>query len=175
MNKLLLIAALALTAMTTNAQHLKTNKGFISFYSEGENITATNEDVTSKLNTADGTMVFSVPVQSFKFEKALMQKHFNEEGVMNSQEFPKAKFKGKIDNLGDIDLSKDGVYDVTVTGDLTIKDQTHPVTEKGTVTVKNGAISADSSFNLDRFAWGVNAKKKFISQNLKIVVKMIYE
>jgi polyisoprenoid-binding protein YceI len=175
MKKLLFIAALAMTTIAVQAQDKTTNKGFISFYSEMENITANNEDVTSKLNTETGTMVFSVPIQSFIFESSLMQKHFNDPGVMDSKNFPKAKFKGGVTDMSNVDLTTDGTYEVTVKGDLTMKDQTHSITEPGTIVVKGGKITANSTFDLDRFKWGIDGKKKGASQVLKLTVKMVYE
>lgn len=175
MKKLIFSLSLAVLTIAGVAQDKTTHKGFISFFSESESITAENSDVVSKLNTETGAIVFSVPIQSFQFKKSLMQKHFNDKGVMNSKEFPKAKFKGQISDWSKVDLSKDGTYEVTVTGDLTMKDQTHSITEKGTVEVKNGQIIATSTFNLDRFVWGITAKQKFVSQVLKIDVKMLYE
>jgi polyisoprenoid-binding protein YceI len=175
MKKALFIAALAFTAISVQAQDKMTNKGFISFYSEMEDITANNEDVTSKINTETGAMVFSVPIQSFIFKSALMQEHFNDRGVMDSKNFPKAKFKGGIEDVSVVDFTLDGTYEVTVKGDLTMKGQTHSITEPGTIEIKDGKITANSTFELDRFKWGIDGKKNGASQVLKMTVKMVYE
>ncbi len=45
-----------------------------------------------------------------------MQEHFNSD-YMESDKFPKASFKGKIQEQ--IDVTKDGTYPITVDGDLT--------------------------------------------------------
>ena len=57
-----------------------------------ENIDAVNNEATSILNKATGDLVFAVLVKSFRFEKALMEEHFNE-NYMESGKFPKADFK----------------------------------------------------------------------------------
>ncbi|MBK7683931.1 MAG: YceI family protein [Bacteroidetes bacterium] len=81
-------------------------------------------------------MVYSVPMQSFEFEKALMQKHFNSGDFLNTKKFPKAKFVGKITNLSNINFTKDGTYPATASGELTIKDISKSVSEKGTILLR---------------------------------------
>jgi len=51
-----------------------------------------------------------------------MQEHFNENYV-ESDKFPYATFKGKITD--DVDLSKDGTYNVSVSGDFTVHGVTN--------------------------------------------------
>ena len=59
-----------------------------------------------------------------------MEEHFNE-NYMESDKIPKATFKGKITNLSSVDFTKNGTYDVTVEGDLTIHDVTNKISTKG--------------------------------------------
>jgi polyisoprenoid-binding protein YceI len=109
------------------------------FYSETpiETIKADNKQVNSALDIQTGDFVFKVLIKSFVFEKALMQEHFNE-NYLESDKFPNATFQGKVTNLSAVDFKKEGTYDVTVEGDLTIHGVTKKVTEKGTFTVKAG-------------------------------------
>ena len=72
-----------------------------------------------------------------------MQQHFNSD-YMESDKYPRAIFKGKI--LEHIDITKDGAYPVSVTGDLTVHNVTHPRTIQGTLTIKNGVITMASEF-----------------------------
>ena len=71
--------------------------GKITFFSKAplENIEAVNNEVTSILDTKKGEFAFVVLIKSFKFQKALMEEHFNE-NYMESNTFPKANFKGTI-------------------------------------------------------------------------------
>lgn len=140
----------------------------ISFYSHTplEDITAHNYKVLSTLETTSGTVAFSVPMQSFEFEKALMQEHFNNKDFLNTKEFPKAKFEGKITNIGLVDFNKDGVYHTTVTGNLTIKDVTRPITEKGTITIEGKRVNAKTKFNLVLADYGITFKKGKPSTNV---------
>jgi polyisoprenoid-binding protein YceI len=74
-----------------------------------------------------------------------MQEHFNE-NYMESDKYVDARFSGKVNE--NIDWKKDGVYNVTVSGKLTVhgvdKDRTIP----GTITVKNGIISILTKFDI---------------------------
>jgi polyisoprenoid-binding protein YceI len=83
----------------------------------------------------------AVLVKGFLFEKALMQEHFNE-NYLESSTFPKATFKGKLDNASAVNLDKDGTYKVNVTGTLTMHGVTKPVNTPATFTVKGGKLSA---------------------------------
>src|SRR4029078_3525343 len=62
--------------------------------------------------------------------------------------YPKAQFTGKLTNLGDLNLSKDGTYNVNAEGDLTIHGISKKLTFPATLTVKGGKLSASSKFKL---------------------------
>src|SRR5690349_20193212 len=93
------ILALTLTLAVSHslAQKYNIDKGSVSFFSHAtiEDITADNKKVSAIFNTATGDIVFSIPISEFKFEKSLMQEHFNEK-YMQSDKFPKATFQGKV-------------------------------------------------------------------------------
>lgn len=148
----LLIAGfiIAASAFKSNGEKLISKDGHISFFSHtvAEDITANNYKVVSTLDPSTGEVVFSVPMQSFEFEKALMQKHFNSSKFLNTKKFPKAKFKGTITNLGDIDFGKDGTYQAHVKGDLSIHGANKPIDEQGTVTVSGGKVTVNTKMNL---------------------------
>jgi hypothetical protein len=117
----------------------------IRFFSEAplENIEANNKLSTSILNTASGEIVFQVPNISFKFEKPLMEEHFNE-NYMETDKYPKSTFKGKINEK--IDFAKDGEYKVTVTGVLNIHGVDMQRTIEGKIIIKNGEIQILTEF-----------------------------
>lgn len=130
-------------------QKYMTKNGYIGFYSHTplEDIKADNNQVAGVLDVASGEMVFQVLIKSFHFERALMEEHFNEK-FMESEKLPKASFKGRITNLSSVNFSKNGTYEVTVEGDLTIHDVTNKVSIKGTIEVAAGGINASSKFKI---------------------------
>ena len=95
-----------------------------------EDIKASNNEVVSLLNSSTGTFDFRIAIKSFHFPKQSMEDHFNNPDYMDSEKFPKASFSGKITNLADVNFAKDGNYNVTVEGNLTIKNVTKPVSTK---------------------------------------------
>ena len=160
--------AFALTAFKPVATKLVSKAGHISFFSHTavEDITANNYKVTSAIETTAGEIVFSVPMQSFEFKKALMQEHYNSKDFLNTKAFPKGKFSGKINNLSSIDFSKDGKYDADVTGELTLKETTKPINAKGTITVNGATVIVDTKFNLTLADYGIVFKKGKPSTNI---------
>ncbi len=112
-----------------------------------EDIKAVNNEVNSLIDAATGEVHFIVLINSFKFENALMQEHFNE-NYMESTKFPKAEFKGTAANINAAQLTTAGTYNTTVTGKLTIHGVTHDVSMPGTITVKDGAATAVTKFTI---------------------------
>lgn len=152
-----------LFALQGQAQRYATKTGFIRFYSEApaENIEAINRQVNSALDTRTGDFVFRVLMKGFQFEKALMQEHFNENYV-ESHKFPNATFNGKVLNAGNIDWTKNGTYEVEVSGDLTIKGITRKVSEKGTFEIKDGTINGKSTFYIKLADYGIKIPKAVV-------------
>jgi hypothetical protein len=140
-------ALLLLSTQLAMGQKFITRTGHIHFYSHTpvEDIEADNHQVTSLLDAGTGNFVFAVLMKSFQFEKALMQEHFNEKYV-ESDQYPKAEFKGKVANLSEVNFDADGSYPVTVAGDLTLHGVTKPIEAKGVLTIKDGRLAATSTF-----------------------------
>lgn len=125
-----------------------TQNGKISFFSTTpvEDIQAENAKVNSVLNAETGALSFKLPVSKFEFPNKLMQEHFNE-NYLETEKYPTSEFKGRIMDFKSLDLSKPGVYNVSVTGELTIHGVTRTVTERGTLEVlPDGQIRAKAKF-----------------------------
>lgn len=143
-SRTLITFCLVLIAGTLSAQKYTAEKSLISFYSDAplEDITAENKKATTLFNAATGDLVFSVTIKEFKFEKSLMQEHFNEK-YMESEKFPKATFQGKVEGF---DLQKQGVQEVKSKGKLTIHGVTKEIEVPGTMEVANNKIMLKSKF-----------------------------
>ncbi len=147
---------------------LKSSKSHIKFYSHTtvEDIEANNYTSVSTIDTENGEVVFSIPMQGFEFEKSTMQKHFNQENFLDTKTHPKGKLVGKITNIDEIDFSKDGVYQADVEGELSIKGETRHISEKGSITVKDGNIGVESKFNINLADYGISFVKGKPSTNV---------
>ncbi len=156
------------TSFANNESKLVSKTGHINFFShtEIEDISADNYKVVSTLDKASGEVVFSVPMQSFEFEKSLMQKHYNSSKFLDTKQYPKAKFKGKITNLDDIDFTIDGTYNVTVNGELSLHGVTKSVSEHGTITVKGNSVSIDTKMKITLADYAVAFKDGKPSTNI---------
>jgi hypothetical protein len=140
---ILLLAWLSFTQAGQNVYVCKNAK--VSLYSSApiEDIEASLNTGVSVYNAGTGELDFSVPIRSFRFEKALMEEHFNE-NYMESDKYPKATFKGKMDVKPD--LTKDGDYPVKVTGDLEVHGVKQTRTINGNIKVSNGVVNMASEF-----------------------------
>lgn len=125
------------------------------------------------MDKATGAMAFKVVMKNYIFENGAMQKHFNEKSWLDTEVFPNGTFEGKIVNMTDVNFAKDGKYNVTVAGKMTIKGISKTITQKGTVEVKGANIVLKSEFMIDVTDYGVkipadNVTK--LNKNLKITV-----
>ena len=146
---ILLLALFAFLNRHANAQIYYTKNGSVSFFSKTslENIDAGNNQVISVLNMGTGALQFSLLNNAFHFPKAKMETDFNED-YMESDKYPRSTFKGTITSLSDVNFNKDGSYPVIVNGDLTIHGVTKNISAPGTIVIKNGNVSATSSFKV---------------------------
>ena len=173
--RLVLATAAALLALPlAQAAKLVTQSAQITFFSStpAEDIKSVNNSVVSSLDPATGAVAYSVPMQSFEFEKALMQKHFNQPKFLDTKAHPHATFKGRIVNLAEIDFSKDGTYPATIAGVLNIKGADKEVSETGTLTVKGGEVIAEAKFNLTLADFGVTFIEGKPSKNIAKIVEV---
>ena len=160
MKKILLTAAILSAGSTALfAQKYMTRTARITFdaTSKGspEDITAVNNEVSSILDANTGDLVFQVPVKSFKFKRALMQDHFNE-NYMESDKFPKSDFKGVLGNMDALNFRKDGSYPTNVAGKLTIHGVTNEVNVPGTIVVKGTAVTLKAKFTVKLADYKIN-------------------
>ena len=148
---LLTLALLSLGTTALFAQKYMTRTGKVTFDAttptSPEKIIGKTNEVAGLLNASAGDVVFQIQVNSFKFEKQLMEEHFREK-YMESDKYTKADFKGKINNLSDVNFAKDGNYKTTVTGKMTMHGVTTDMTIPGTITVEGKKVKVASKFKV---------------------------
>lgn len=178
MKKLLIsflsITTLTLMSFTSDSGKYISNKSHIKFFSSTpvEDIEANNYKAISTINVESGEVVFSVPMQSFEFEKALMQEHFNQKNFLHTKKYPKAQLKGHIVNLKSIDFTKDGTYDGAFKGEMTIRGESKPIEAKGTLVVEGETITLTSDFDLTLADYGIAFKKGKPSTNIAKTIQV---
>lgn len=151
MKKIYLVLLSIFIVTVSFGQKYFTKNGKINFDATSPNsperVEGVNRTVTCVVDAKTGNIQFAALMKAFEFEKALMQEHFNENYV-ESDKFPKAEFKGLIDDNGTVNYSKDGTYSVKVKGKLTIHGETRDVETPGKLIVQNGKITALADFNV---------------------------
>lgn len=149
---MILCAALFALSTAANAQKYFTRDGKIKFdataASSPEKIEALSNSATCVFDASNGNFQWAVLIKGFQFEKALMQEHFNE-NYMDSGKFPKATFIGKITNLSEVNLAKDGTYNGIVSGQMTIRGISKDITANGALTIGGGNIKVNAGFSLN--------------------------
>lgn len=145
---LIIVLTFPFTSLTETGSQLFVSKSIkTTIFSEAplENIEATSTTGVSVLNIETREIQFNIPIRSFNFPKKKMQEHFNE-NYMESDKYPHAKFKGKI-NQGS-DLLTPGSYNVSVTGDFEVHGVSQKRTISGTLKVAENSISIYSKFDV---------------------------
>lgn len=124
----------------------QTTSAEIEFYSEApiEDIQAASNNGISVINLDTGAIAFQVKINTFQFRKALMQEHFNE-NYMESEKFPKASFKGQMQNL---DISTNEKQEIVLKGNLTIHGVTKEIEIPASFQLKNNQIKLTTIFNV---------------------------
>jgi YceI-like domain len=140
----LLVSGISLNSFS---QKYSTKTGFIGFYSKTslEDIKAENNQVFSVLDPVTHHIAFAVLLKGFIFPKELMQEHFNENYV-ESDKYPKATFSGLCS--GEMDLSKDGTYQVVIKGELSLHGVTKTIETTAQLDVKKDHINGTSIFKV---------------------------
>jgi hypothetical protein len=130
---LIILAFLWILVSPGFSQLFVTRDGVASFYSSAplEDIEAVNRRVQVVLDGATGEINIRMRIEDFQFEKALMQRHFNER-FMESHLYPEARFSGYIEDFEK--FQGQGIYEgVIATGSLMIHGVTREVKITGTL------------------------------------------
>ncbi|MCY7349469.1 MAG: YceI family protein [Cytophagaceae bacterium] len=147
MKTIVTLFALSLLAGRATAQLFTAQTTETSFFSKAplEDISAINRKIGVVMNTSTGDIAVKMQMTDFSFPNKLMQEHFNE-NYLESDKYPTATFRGKIQEL--IDFTKPGSYPVTVKGTFDLHGVKKERTLPGTVTVQAGKIALTSEFTV---------------------------
>ena len=156
--KLLLILLVAIGfSFVAKTDIWYTRSAKVTFFSSTpiEDIKANNNQVTFAFNQVTGDVSVKIAIKSFKFKKKLMQEHFNE-NYMESDKFPYAQYKGKINDIGKIDFATDTsgnfikptTYNVTTKGKMTIHGVTRDVVTTGKIILKGKQATIKTNFDV---------------------------
>ena len=120
--------------------------GTITFTSDAplELIRANSDQLKGSVNSETRQFSFAIEIKTFKgFKVSTQKKHFNE-NYLESDKYPQSTFDGKI--IENIDLHRDGLYNVRAKGNLFIHGVIQERIIKCILTIKNGLVSVKSNF-----------------------------
>tara|TARA_B100000131_G_C18079073_1_gene597535 strand:- start:843 stop:1379 length:537 start_codon:yes stop_codon:yes gene_type:complete len=146
-----------------------TRSGKVSFFSSTPiyDISAVNNQMTCVLDLETGSVSFRIPILGFNFPNGLMQEHFNE-NYMESDLYPNASFKGKINDWSKLKLS-DKPQEVILNGTMTIHGVSNVVSEKGKISMKNNDLIGSSNFLIAVADYNIQIPKLVRDKIAKIV------
>jgi len=161
MKRTFLFLAIATISMMTFAQKKTSTSATIGFDASTaiDNLPkAENKTAIAAIDPAKNTVQFEAAIKNFAFANPRIQEHFNQKGWLNSDEFPKATFNGVITDPSAVNFNKDGTYNVTVEGELTIKGKTQKVTTPATIVVTGKTLKTTAAFNIKLADFGVEGQ-----------------
>ncbi len=167
---LVLLIPLLFGWIAVDAQRYMDRAGRATFFSSAplEDIEASSGQVVGVLDVQSGEIAASMLMRSFRFRKSLMQEHFNENYV-ESHKYPKATFKGKVTNIAEIDVTKDGRYTFKIDGEITLHGVTRPLQVTAESVVTGGRIEAKTEFTLTVADFEIEVPRLVVDNIAKVV------
>lgn len=157
----------------------RTAKVFFQSQTPIEEIYAETNQVASilKLDGAKKVLAFNVIMRSFKFEKALMEEHFNEKYI-HSEKYPSAKFIGEL--ADDVDLNTPGAYkNINISGTMTLHGVSRPMTIPADFEVgQNNEIKGYATFKIRPEEYNIEIPRlvsEKIAKEIVVTVDALYK
>ncbi len=158
--------------MITRSGEIKFEASMPSF----EEIAAKNNTVSCLFDTATGEIAVLALVKGFRFKIPLMEEHFNE-NYIESDQFPKATFKGNVINFvaSKVTATKT-TFDVE--GDLTLHGVTKKIKSKMTFLQSGDKLIASCTFKVKPSDYNIkipSVVKSKIAESVEIALKFELE
>jgi polyisoprenoid-binding protein YceI len=172
---ILMLLALLVTGFIS-AQKFTTKTGSIKF----EASVPSFEEVAGESKTASAVVVAETGdiavltlMKGFRFKVALMEEHFNENYV-ESDKFPKATFKGKIEGF-DISKVSAEAKTFTLSGDLTLHGKTKHITGPARISKQGNTLTITGAFDVKPADFDIEVPavvSKKIAEKIKVTYNL---
>ncbi|MBL0740464.1 YceI family protein [Chryseolinea lacunae] len=174
--KLFLLLLCVVPVLHAQAQKFVTEKTSVGFYSHAaiEDIKAENLKASGLFDPATSDIAFVVPIGEFKFEKSLMQEHFNEK-YMETERYPKATFQGKVTGF---DASAGVSQPVVAKGKLTIHGVTQTVEIPGELEKRGDALLLKAKFVVKLVDYKIDIPKLLwqnVAEQVEVTVQFSFK
>lgn len=170
--KFLLLFVLILVCLNGFAQRYASRNGTVklTYQAPHGKMEAINRQVNVGLNVETGELRLNMVMLSFRLHSAYSQQKYNDYFITNAH-FANSTFKGKIENLNQIDFSKKGEYEAKVKGSLTLRQTTAEIATKGKFIVSENNFSGKSVFKVNLMDFNFNippTMEKFIEVTFEV-------
>jgi len=178
MNKIIFLFVCLFAISSTYGQKYFSKNAMVRFHSDSpiEKIEGTSSSGATVIDAVSGKIEFSALNNSFVFEKALMQEHFNE-NYMESTKFPKTVFKGIINEISTVKFTVPGTYKFTVTGEMSIHGITKTISTPAELVVDAKGVHGFTKFKVKCSDYNIvipSVVKDNISNEVDITIKVDY-
>ena len=177
MKKLIVLLLLFVGTVNVSAQKYMTKTGSLKFEASVdsfEEIAAENKNTSAILESSTGEIAVLTLVKGFRFKIALMEEHFNE-NYIESDKFPKATFKGKVEDFDVAKLSSaSGMFKIS--GDLTLHGKTKKVTTNAKISKSGDKITITGNFEAKPEDFDIEIPKlvsKKVADKVKITFNLL--
>ncbi len=179
MKKVIITFICLIFSIVLFSQKVITRSGEIKFEASMpafEEVAARNNTVSCIFDTSTGEIAVLALVKAFRFKVPLMEEHFNE-NYIESDQFPKSTFKGKVANF---DASKitSGKATFDVEGDLTLHGVTKKVKTKITFVQSGEKLISTCAFKVKPIDYNIkipSVVKSKIAETVEINLKFELE
>lgn len=135
-----------------------------------EEVKATNYSVSCILNTKNGEIATLALMKGFRFKIALMEEHFNE-NYIESTKYPKAIFKGKIENF-DVSKLTESPKKYIINGTLELHGKLKKITSIAYIKKTNTTIEIENTFEVNSDDFNIeipNIISNKVSKNVEVI------
>src|SRR5690606_3497714 len=153
----LALLLLIVAPIVSKAQQYSVRQSKVAFTIEAPagNLIANNEKLTGYIDISKGDLFFDLKVDQFRFVSTQMPDYLNElstkrfcEYYLETEQYPKASFRGKITNIASLDLSRDGVHQIQVEGLLTMHGTSRRIVKTAVIQAQQGKLKLQTALVL---------------------------
>jgi hypothetical protein len=172
MKKIVFMTLMVACAVASAQEKRITKTGSVTFEASVpsfEEVKATNSNASAVLVPETGEFASQALMKGFRFKIALMEEHFNE-NYIESDKYPKATFKGKIQQFDQAALSATA-KDYTIKGKLELHGKSKEITVPAKIRKTDAGIEIVSTFNVNSDDFDIeipSVVKSKVSKNVSI-------
>ena len=177
MKKIILVALLCVSYIGIAQEKIISKSSMVTFEASVpafEEVKAVNNNATLVLNPATGEIASLVLMKGFRFKIALMEEHFNENYV-ESDRFPKAIFKGKVEGF-DSELLTAVTKDFVLNGKLELHGKSVPLKTIAKISKSAAGINLITNFSVNASDFNIaipSVVKNKVSNKINIQVASV--